>query len=166
MSGGLCQVIHHYFFCAELLCLLQKFLALVKLPSKRQWRWPSTQKNSVGANCSSVNWKALLATAVSNWPKRLVEDFKTQPILDIWAVKFKQLNATAKIQEAHTPAVLEKLLLKEHPQRVGDFMLIEWPNLQEELLLTTERSALMREDTCGLIMKFKICFQLQYFVNS
>lgn len=95
-----------------------------------------------------------------------VEDFKTQLILEIWAVKFKQLNATAKIQEAHTPAVLEKLLLKEHPQKVGDFVLIEWPNLQEDLLLTTERSALMRDDTCGFIMKFIICFKIQNLVNS
>ncbi|XP_017086843.2 GPI transamidase component PIG-S-like isoform X2 [Drosophila bipectinata] len=66
---------------------------------------------------------------------------------EIWTLRFKQLNATEKILEAHTPAVLEKLLLKEHPQNLGDFMLIEWPNLQEELLLTTERSALMRGDT-------------------
>ncbi|KAH8374936.1 GPI transamidase component PIG-S isoform X2 [Drosophila serrata] len=67
---------------------------------------------------------------------------------DIWSVEFKQLSPTAKtVQEAHTPAALEKLLLREHPQSMGDFMFIEWPNLQEELLLTTERSALMRSDT-------------------
>lgn len=71
---------------------------------------------------------------------------------EIWAVEFKQLSLPEKTaQEAHTPAALEKWLLKEHPQSMGDFMFIEWPKLQEELLLTTERSALMRSDTCELI---------------
>ncbi|XP_017079972.2 GPI transamidase component PIG-S isoform X2 [Drosophila eugracilis] len=66
---------------------------------------------------------------------------------EIWSVEFKQLSPTTKTQEAHTPATLEKLLLEEYVQSVGDFMFIEWPKLQEELLLTTERSALMRSDT-------------------
>ncbi|XP_016999132.2 GPI transamidase component PIG-S isoform X2 [Drosophila takahashii] len=66
---------------------------------------------------------------------------------EIWSVEFKQLSHTVKTQEAHTPAALEKLLLEENVQTVGDFMFIEWPKLQEELLLTTERSALMRSDT-------------------
>ncbi|XP_030559538.1 GPI transamidase component PIG-S-like isoform X2 [Drosophila novamexicana] len=65
---------------------------------------------------------------------------------DIWNVKFKQLSPFAKAAEAHTPAALEKLLLQAHPQSVGDFIFIEWPRLEDELLLTTERSALMRSD--------------------
>jgi len=70
---------------------------------------------------------------------------------EIWSVEFKQLSPTSKTQEAHTPAALEKLLLEENVQSVGDFMFIEWPKLQEELLLTTERSALMRADTSEYI---------------
>ncbi|TDG48162.1 hypothetical protein AWZ03_005337 [Drosophila navojoa] len=65
---------------------------------------------------------------------------------DFWIVKFKQLPPFAKAAETHTPAALEKLLLQEHPQSEGDFMFIEWPKLEDELLLTTERSALMRSD--------------------
>ncbi|EDW84736.2 uncharacterized protein Dwil_GK14273 [Drosophila willistoni] len=65
---------------------------------------------------------------------------------DIWSVEFKQLPPLANAKEVHTPAALEKLILKEHPQSVGDFMFIEWPKLEDELLLTTERSALMRSD--------------------
>ncbi|EDW59129.2 GPI transamidase component PIG-S isoform X2 [Drosophila virilis] len=65
---------------------------------------------------------------------------------DIWNVEFKQLVPFAKAAEAHTPAALEKLLLQAHPQSVGDFIFIEWPRLEDELLLTTERSALMRSD--------------------
>lgn len=61
-------------------------------------------------------------------------------------MKFKQLSPFAKAAEAHTPAALEKLLLQAHPQSVGDFIFIEWPRLEDELLLTTERSALMRSD--------------------
>jgi len=53
-----------------------------------------------------------------------------------------------KASDAHTPDALEKLLLQAYPQSVGDFMFIEWPKLQDELLLTTERSALMRSDVC------------------
>ncbi|KAH8278869.1 hypothetical protein KR018_010524, partial [Drosophila ironensis] len=66
---------------------------------------------------------------------------------EIWSMEFVQLSGSAKTKEAHTPAALERLLLAEHPLRTGDFMFIEWPKLQEELLLTTERSALMRSDT-------------------
>ncbi|XP_017874745.1 PREDICTED: GPI transamidase component PIG-S-like isoform X2 [Drosophila arizonae] len=65
---------------------------------------------------------------------------------NVWIMEFKQLSPFAKAAEAHTPAALEKLLLQEHPQSVGDFMFIEWPKLEDELLLTTERSALMRTD--------------------
>ncbi|BFF92851.1 GPI transamidase component PIG-S-like [Drosophila madeirensis] len=66
---------------------------------------------------------------------------------EIWNVEFKHLPPPSRSNEAHTPAALEKLLLQEHPQSVGDFMFIEWPKLQEEVLLTTERSALIRSDT-------------------
>ncbi|EDV90665.1 GH14258 [Drosophila grimshawi] len=65
---------------------------------------------------------------------------------DIWNVEFKQLLPFAKAAEVHTPAALEKLLLQAHPQSVGDFLFIEWAKLEDELLLTTERSALMRSD--------------------
>ncbi|XP_034486573.1 GPI transamidase component PIG-S-like isoform X2 [Drosophila innubila] len=65
---------------------------------------------------------------------------------DIWIVEFKLFTNFAKANEAHTPDALEKLLLQAHPQSVGDFMFIEWPKLEDELLLTTERSALMRSD--------------------
>lgn len=67
-------------------------------------------------------------------------------LLGIWIVEFKQLATPAQASEAHTPAGLEKLLLQAHPLSVGDFLFIEWPKLEDEILLTTERSALMRRD--------------------
>ncbi|XP_034114711.1 GPI transamidase component PIG-S-like isoform X1 [Drosophila albomicans] len=63
-----------------------------------------------------------------------------------WLVQFNYLPSSDKTANAHSPAVLEKLLLQQHPLSVGDFVFIEWPKLEEELLLTTERSALMRSD--------------------
>lgn len=86
--------------------------------------------------------------------------------LEIWSVEFKQLSPTPMTQEAHTPAALEKLLLENHVQSVGDFMFIEWPKLQEELLLTTERSALMRSDTresIAMIRKHLLAFYVRSF---
>lgn len=73
-------------------------------------------------------------------------------ILDIWIVEFKQLPTPAKASETHTPAGLEKLLLQANPLSVGDFLFIEWPKLEDEILLTTERSALMRSDVCKNII--------------
>lgn len=68
--------------------------------------------------------------------------------LEFWTVEFKPLANFVKANEAHTPDALEKLLLQAYPQSIGDFMFIEWPKLEDELLLTTERSALMRSDVC------------------
>ncbi|KAM8704796.1 hypothetical protein ACLKA7_009276 [Drosophila subpalustris] len=65
---------------------------------------------------------------------------------EFWTVEFKLLANFVKASQAHTPDALEKLLLEAYPQSVGDFMFIEWPKLEDELLLTTERSALMRSD--------------------
>lgn len=48
---------------------------------------------------------------------------------------------------AHTPAALEILILKQFPLKIGDFLFIEWPKLTEEILLTTERTALFKPDT-------------------
>ncbi|XP_037948214.1 GPI transamidase component PIG-S-like isoform X1 [Teleopsis dalmanni] len=65
----------------------------------------------------------------------------------LWDVKFVQILPFEKANEAKTPAGLESYILKQHQLKVGDFIFIEWPRLEEEVLLTNERSALIRTDT-------------------
>lgn len=59
-----------------------------------------------------------------------------------------QIAPFEKALHTKTPASLENILLKEEEIRAGDFIFIEWPKLQEDVLLTSERSALIRSDTC------------------
>ncbi|XP_061397087.1 GPI transamidase component PIG-S [Musca vetustissima] len=65
---------------------------------------------------------------------------------DIWSLEFVHKNNFEKANTAKTPAALEALILKEVKLREGDFAFIEWPKLQEEVLITNERTALIRSD--------------------
>lgn len=55
-------------------------------------------------------------------------------------------NNFEKANTVKTPAALETLILKEVELREGDFAFIEWPKLQEEVLITNDRTALIRSD--------------------
>lgn len=68
-------------------------------------------------------------------------------ITENWLLDFKQIPYFEKAATVKTPAGLENLILKENQINEGDFVFIEWPKLQEEILITNERTALIRSDT-------------------
>lgn len=68
-------------------------------------------------------------------------------ITENWLLDFKQIPYVEKAATVKTPAGLENLILKENQINEGDFVFIEWPKLQEEILITNERTALIRSDT-------------------
>ncbi|XP_017483616.1 PREDICTED: GPI transamidase component PIG-S isoform X1 [Rhagoletis zephyria] len=75
---------------------------------------------------------------------------------DLWRPNFVQIVPFEKAFNTKTPAALESLLLKQEEIRAGDFIFIEWPKLQEEVLLTSDRSALIRSDTSASRIKHVI----------
>lgn len=51
----------------------------------------------------------------------------------------------ALIEAEKTPAALEAAVLKRHPLGLGEFALIEWNKLEDDVLVTSERSAFISE---------------------
>ncbi|XP_075148144.1 prolyl 3-hydroxylase sud1 isoform X2 [Haematobia irritans] len=72
---------------------------------------------------------------------------------DMWNLEFLHKSTSEKSHNIKTPAALEALLLKDGQLKEGDFAFIEWPKLQEEVLMTNERTALIRSDTSSNKMK-------------
>ncbi|XP_055851996.1 GPI transamidase component PIG-S-like isoform X1 [Episyrphus balteatus] len=66
---------------------------------------------------------------------------------DLWNIQFDQIPQIEGADKIKTPAALEAMILKHYPVKTGDFIFIEWTNLQEDVLLTTDRSALIKPDT-------------------
>lgn len=74
----------------------------------------------------------------------------------MWLLNVEPIAYFEKASSIKTPAGLENLIFKEHNIKEGDFVFIEWPKLQEEILITNERTALIRSDIskfCCFIIK-------------
>lgn len=56
------------------------------------------------------------------------------------------------VKAAKTPAALEAAILKRYPLGLGEFVLIEWPKLGEDVLVTSERSAFISESASEFIV--------------
>lgn len=76
-------------------------------------------------------------------------------ISEIWTMEFIHQSSFTNAATAHTPAALENLILKEVELREGDFAFIEWPKMQEDILITNERTALIRSDTSKYLQYMK-----------
>jgi len=156
MSGGVFRIIHNCYI-RRVTLPSSDILSLSETPIKTAVQVSIyTQQTSrgqllIGELQSAFNDSGKYIHSTSILLQKLIYQCYVVMLAEIWSVEFKQLSPTSKTQEAHTPAALEKLLLEENVQSVGDFMFIEWPKLQEELLLTTERSALRRADTSEYI---------------
>lgn len=48
-------------------------------------------------------------------------------------------------ETAHTPAALEAAILTRYPLGLGEFALIEWSKLEDDVLVTSERTAFISE---------------------
>lgn len=69
--------------------------------------------------------------------------------LDIVKINFIKINLNRElIKNLRTPAGLESIILKQYKFNSGDFIFYEWDKLSDEILVTTERSALITKFTC------------------
>lgn len=81
---------------------------------------------------------------------------------DIIDIKFEAIQIdNALVASAKTPASLETVVLKHYPLKSGEFMFLEWTKFTEDILVTSDRSALISSQTSECI--FLVWF---YFANK
>jgi hypothetical protein len=56
------------------------------------------------------------------------------------------------LKTVKTPAGLESKLIKEYGVKAGDFIFVEWSNLKEDALVTSERSAFISIGICKYLI--------------
>lgn len=68
---------------------------------------------------------------------------------DLLSVKLYNIDIGSDelAKNAKTPAILESRILKKYNQQPGDFIFLEWEKLTEDILVTSERSALISGHT-------------------
>lgn len=66
------------------------------------------------------------------------------------------------IADIKTPAKLEQLLMKQHEVKPGNLLIIEWKNLKDEILVTSERTIFISDKVC----KCKLTFEIQTRFNE
>lgn len=81
--------------------------------------------------------------------------------VDIIDIKFEAIKIdNALISSAKTPALLEAIILKQYPQKRGEFMFLEWTKFTEDILITSDRSALISSQTSEFFFKSIFIFGL------
>ncbi|XP_055586531.1 GPI transamidase component PIG-S, partial [Uranotaenia lowii] len=78
----------------------------------------------------------------------LRKKFENNFVFNLQLEEFALDASIAKL--AKTPAALEAAILKHHPLRLGDFVLIEWSKLEEDILVTGDRTAFISESATSL----------------
>lgn len=69
-------------------------------------------------------------------------------VIEIFSLTFTPINVTDDlVKNIRTPALLERNVLKHFNLNVGDFMFLEWEKFTEDILVTSERSALISSQT-------------------
>lgn len=70
-------------------------------------------------------------------------------ITDVLSIEFDLIRVDKKsVKNVKTPAILEANVLKAYPIQSGDFLILEWEKFTEDILVTSERSALISSQTC------------------
>lgn len=66
-------------------------------------------------------------------------------------VTFERINLeNVLLTEIKTPSLLESLVLKNYPLKRGEFMFLEWTKFTEDILVTSDRSALISSQTSSV----------------
>lgn len=95
----------------------------------------------LGLFCSSSEKRDILAFELR---KKFEQNFVFE--LDLQLLSLDADTAAA----IKTPAKLETELLKLYPASVGQFLFIEWPKLDDDVLVTSERTAFISESATSL----------------
>lgn len=81
---------------------------------------------------------------------RVIEDLEALfSSNDIFKAKVSGVNADpSEVSDIKTPAKLEQLLMKQHEVKPGDLLIVEWKNLEDEILVTSERTIFISHKVC------------------
>lgn len=75
-------------------------------------------------------------------------EFNVYAFIDAMKVQFEAIQmADERYKDAKTPAILETLIRKQYPIKAGDFIFLEWEKFTEDILVTSDRSALISSQT-------------------
>lgn len=82
--------------------------------------------------------------------KSTVEDLQSLFNLnDIFSARVTELRIEAsRVANIKTPAKLEQEVLKNNQVRAGDLAIIEWKNLQEDILVSSDRTIFVSDKVC------------------
>lgn len=70
---------------------------------------------------------------------------------DFIAIKFEIIRVEDDLlTTVKTPSSLESLVLKHYPLKKGEFMFLEWTKFTEDILVTSDRSALISSQTSNV----------------
>lgn len=70
---------------------------------------------------------------------------------DIFKAQISGIDIDAsQIATIKTPVKLEQLVVKHHEVKPGNLLIIEWKNLEDEILVTSERTIFISDKVCKL----------------
>jgi hypothetical protein len=70
-------------------------------------------------------------------------------INDIFSATLKEISIDSKIVEnIKTPVKLEQVVTKGHRMKPGNLLIVEWPSLQDEILLSSDRTIFISDKVC------------------
>ena len=65
---------------------------------------------------------------------------------DIFKAKISGVDVEpSEVANVKTPAKLEKLITKHHETRPGDLLIIEWKSLEDDILVSSDRTIFVSE---------------------
>lgn len=77
-----------------------------------------------------------------------LNQLNNENLIDILSIKFEAIQIEdALVSNARTPALLESIVLKHYDLKKGNFLFLEWSNFTEDVLVTSDRSALISSQT-------------------
>lgn len=70
-------------------------------------------------------------------------------VTEILDIEFNTIRVSTELaKNIKTPAALENLIRRDHSDKPGNFVFLEWEKFTDDVLVTSERSALISSHTC------------------
>lgn len=85
---------------------------------------------------------------------------------EIFSAHVTKINVEAsKVVDIKTPVKLEQTIMKQHEVKPGNLLVIEWKNLQDDILVSSDRTIFISEKVCEFFNLLK-CLFLKNFCPS
>lgn len=76
---------------------------------------------------------------------------------DIFSANLKEIVIDAKsVESIKTPVKLEQAVMKNHAISEGDLLIVEWKNLEDEILVSSDRTIFVSDKICELILVYQL----------